>query len=137
MTQWREHRWNDVPAKPPVEIPLRRFPSFANHRGSHWPMTNAKAQQRRILRGVLRNIEPWAKKCADECRKGARVAFLVPASIGSVWFAKHVWGVARVMALRPRMSFDGKNPYPKDMMLCMYGAPPGFELWRWKGVGRA
>jgi phage N-6-adenine-methyltransferase len=36
------------------------------------------------------NIAPWAKKCAEESEHGARILMLVPASIGSNWFAEHV-----------------------------------------------
>jgi phage N-6-adenine-methyltransferase len=78
------------------------------------------------------SIEPWVKKCALEARHGAKIALLVPASVGSEWFTSYVWGRARVLPLRPRPSFDGKNPYPKDVMLCVYGVRKGFEPWRWR-----
>jgi len=84
-------------------------------------------------------IAPWARKCAEvggftqsRCRSvGQRILFLVPASVGSEWFAQYVDGEALVVFLRPRLSFDGKNPYPKDCMLCVFGAQPGYECWRW------
>jgi phage N-6-adenine-methyltransferase len=78
------------------------------------------------------NITPWAMKCAEESRKGASILFLTPASIGSEWFANYVFPFARVLALRPRLSFDGKNPYPKDCILSVYPGGPGLELWKWK-----
>lgn len=86
------------------------------------------------------NIAPWAEKCKLESQQGARIIFLVPASVGAEWFAAHVEGHARVVALRPRLTFEGcKDPYPKDCMLCLYGKVdaqtsfmPGFETWRWK-----
>ncbi len=81
------------------------------------------------------NIAPWAKKCAEESAKGARILFLTPASVGSNWFAEHVYGQAKVLALRPRLSFDGNQPYPKDCILS-YFTPgvenPKFECWKWK-----
>ncbi len=88
------------------------------------------------LRGMLwlnppyKRIGPWAKKCAIESAKGARIAMLVPASVGSNWFADHVFNKA--LLLRPRMSFDGKHSYPKDLLLACYGEPVGLELWKWK-----
>ena len=84
------------------------------------------------------NIKPWAEKCEWEARDGARIALLVPAAVGSVWFSTFVHGRALVLALQPRVSFDGKNPYPKDVMLALYGPRhevpwvPGFDVWRWK-----
>jgi phage N-6-adenine-methyltransferase len=80
------------------------------------------------------DISPWAKKCAStECHYGVSRAifFLVPASVGSNWYADHVHGKALVLALRPRLSFDGKNPFPKDCILACYGAQPEFDLWPW------
>jgi len=79
------------------------------------------------------NIAPWAKKCAAESARGARIAFLVPAAVGSVWYAKHVHNKAYVRPVRPRLSFDGLHGYPKDIMLCLYDGRPGFEPWRWDG----
>lgn len=57
---------------------------------------------------------------------------LVPASVGSRWFAEHVHGWARVLALSGRLSFDGIAPFPKDLILAVYGEPPGFDVWDWR-----
>ena len=94
------------------------------------------------------DISPWAEKCS-ECvqRKGSlgTILLLVPASIGSNWFAKYVHPYAYVYALQGRLSFDGKAPYPKDCMLCVYERvqtklygkvesflEPGFTVWDWR-----
>lgn len=51
-------------------------------------------------------IEPWVQKCAAARR--LRILFLVPASVGSNWWAESVHGPAdRVLLLRPRLEFDG------------------------------
>ncbi|MHB2027550.1 MAG: DNA N-6-adenine-methyltransferase [Acidimicrobiales bacterium] len=53
------------------------------------------------------NILPWARKCS-EARK-LRIFFLVPASVGGVWWQKYVHATAsRVLFLRPRLEFDGQ-----------------------------
>ena len=79
------------------------------------------------------DIAPWAKKCSEiSLWPKQRICMLVPASIGSNWFEKYVYPYARVLALRPRLSFDGKAPFPKDCILAVYGEAPGFEIWRWK-----
>lgn len=79
------------------------------------------------------NIAPWASKCAAEAKQGAKILLLVPASVGSEWFAEHVHPHAGVFALRPRLSFDGLNPFPKDCLLATYNiGVRGFDLWRWK-----
>jgi len=84
------------------------------------------------------NIEPWAKKCHEEALKGARILFLVPASVGSVWYSKHVHGTAtHVFFLSPRVCFDGKGPFPKDIILACYGldssnSTTAYHCWRWK-----
>lgn len=96
------------------------------------------------------NIGPWAAKWLRDSIKGARIIALVPASIGAEWFADHCESSARVVALRPRLAFEGGGhqagcvdetcmgcqTYPKDCMLLLWG--PGFEqdarffTWRWK-----
>jgi len=81
------------------------------------------------------DIAPWARKCAEYTGDG-KILFLVPASVGSEWFARYVWGHALVLAIRPRVTFVGaKDPYPKDLILAVYGEPPGFETWRWDDDG--
>lgn len=84
------------------------------------------------LNPPFNRIEPWAHKCAMEAVKGARILFLTPASVDSEWFAMHVWRKALVLAVRPRLSFDGKQPYPKGVMLSCYGFGVGFDLWKWR-----
>jgi phage N-6-adenine-methyltransferase len=81
------------------------------------------------------DIEPWAKKAREDGERGARVTMLVPAAVGSNWFARHVHHNALVLAIRPRLVFDGVNSYPKDLMLCAWGpwVAPGFDVWRWDG----
>jgi phage N-6-adenine-methyltransferase len=78
-------------------------------------------------------IDPWAAKCAKEsASRCGLILFLTPASVGSEWFANHVEKQALVLALRPRLSFDGKNPYPKDCILSVFGLGiTGFATWRW------
>jgi phage N-6-adenine-methyltransferase len=80
------------------------------------------------------NIAPWAAKCAHEAKLGARILFLVPASVGANWFAEHVFGHSMVLFLSPRLVFDGHTqPYPKDLILAGYGFDAlGFEYWQWR-----
>ena len=91
------------------------------------------------------DIAPWAEKAAasawwEDARAkhgggpagDRRIFFLVPAAVGSNWFAKFVDGKALVLLLNGRISFDGKSPFPKDNILCIYGMRPGYEVWSWK-----
>lgn len=80
------------------------------------------------------SIAPWAAKCAAECARGAEILFLVPASVGANWFWDHVAPHAYVYALSPRLSFDGKNSFPKDLILAHYqpGVSCGYGFSRWK-----
>ena len=97
----------------------------------------------RLGRGLLwlnppfGTITPWAAKCAEEADKGARIALLVPASVDSVWFMKHVHRRAHVAPLIPRLTFVGQSePYPKGLLLAVYGIAPTFEPWRWRPLKR-
>ena len=80
------------------------------------------------------NIERWVQKCAfTTLLNGARIFVLVPASIGTYWFSEFVHQKAMVLGLSPRLTFEGeKDPYPKDLMLCVYGTFRGFDVWNWR-----
>lgn len=82
------------------------------------------------------NIRPWAERMAKITPKlverGELNLLLVPASVGSHWFADHVWDKALVLCMRPRLKFIGHTThFPKDLILCVYGEEPGIELWEW------
>ncbi len=86
-------------------------------------------------------IEPWAKKSYESSllrRRAAgndespRLFLLIPAAVGSNWWSRWVHKKCRVYFLNGRISFDGINGYPKDCAICLYGAPVGYRVWRWK-----
>ena len=84
------------------------------------------------------DIPRWAAKCKASAGKGRRIIMLTPASIGTNWFAEHVHGSALVLGLNPRLTFAGeKAPYPKDLMLSVWGDEVGFNVWRWKHMPRS
>jgi hypothetical protein len=67
-----------------------------------------------------------------------RTLLLTPASVGSKWFAEHVYGHACIVFLRPRIVFlqpDG-SPCPaginRDCMLAAYGWTPGVYCEDWR-----
>lgn len=114
-----------------------------NHKARSF-LTNSFTRDWRKLSGLLwlnppfDKITPWAKKCAEEgAFNGAKILLLVPASVGSNWFRDYVANVAHTVFLNGRISFDGKNPYPKDCMLCLFGfngsqgVPGCFSIWSW------
>lgn len=87
-----------------------------------------------FLNPPFAQIMPWAKKCRTEAELGARILLLVPAAVGSVWFATHVHRHAFVLALVGRITFVGETqPYPKDCVVAAYGWGVGFDTWRWEG----
>lgn len=95
------------------------------------------AHTRAWLNPPFSNIADWAARCAhlagDFSKAGGRIFLLTPASIGTEWFADHVHRRAMVYGLRPRLTFEGTtDPYPKDLMLSVFGVAPGFDTWRWK-----
>lgn len=81
------------------------------------------------------DIGVWTAKCRAEADRGCRIVMLVPASIGSEWFARDVFDHAAIIAIRPRLTFEGcTDPYPKDCMLLLWGmgGKSVMEIWRWK-----
>lgn len=81
------------------------------------------------------NIGAWAKKCHEESRLGAKVLFLVPASVGSNWYRDWVYNKCEVRFLNGRITFEGHDtPYPKDLMLGVYelGRKADQIIWSWQ-----
>lgn len=76
------------------------------------------------------NIAPWAAKCASVRERPGWLLMLTPASIGTNWFEQHVYGKAYVLGVS-RMTFVGETaPYPKDLMLTLWGyGVSGFGTW--------
>ena len=82
----------------------------------------------------FKDISPWAEKCGEEAAQGAHVLLLTPAQVGANWYRDHIAGLADVFFLNGRLSFDGKNPFPKDCMLSYYypEASGTQYVWDWK-----
>jgi hypothetical protein len=109
------------------------------------------------LNPPFKKIKPWVKKCSEgtsiydaegnELNKGTRILSLLPAAVGSEWFAKYVEGKAAVYFLRPRIAFvDPRTGEPfinpktgkpvginRDCMLVDWAGPNMMTSWRWKG----
>lgn len=80
-------------------------------------------------------IGDWAYKCFKESCRGAYIALLVPASVGSNWYRDFVHRRASVFFLNKRIQFVGAtDPYPKDLMLVLYrgdGNCGNPQVWNW------
>lgn len=84
------------------------------------------------LNPEFNNISQWALRCWYASMEQARIIMLVPASVGSNWFRDYVYRKCRVIFLNGRITFLGHTiQFPKDLMLCCYGFPKGFEIWKW------
>jgi phage N-6-adenine-methyltransferase len=83
------------------------------------------------------DIGSWVKKCKNTSKiinKLFNIFVLVPASVSTNWFADHVFDVADVYFVRPRITFVGaKHPYPRDLMLLRYWHEGGqlFSCYKW------
>jgi phage N-6-adenine-methyltransferase len=80
------------------------------------------------------NIRPWVSKLDTECRELPRWTLcLVPASMGSHWWADHVLGKCVALGVT-RMTFVGSTaPYLKDLALLCYGfGVSGHGFWDWR-----
>ncbi len=106
---------------------------------------NSLKQDWRKLKGTLwlnppfNDIAPWARKCAQSVTQHNCILLLTPASVGSNWFHEYVINKANVLALNPRLSFDSRNAYPKDLILSVFIEVPdqGFKVWKWKQTSQA
>jgi len=77
---------------------------------------------------------PWVARAARAAAGGWRGIVLAPAEVSTDWFADWVWPYARVVPIRPRLTFVGEiDPFMKGLMLLLYGFNQlGVELWKWK-----
>ena len=77
-------------------------------------------------------IAPW--QCLPGLKWLNQILLLIPASVGSNYWADFVDGTAIVNFLRPRVQFAGADgPFPKDIALCGYGLGiAGYTCWKWK-----
>lgn len=103
-----------------------------------WAMLPQSTGKTLWLNPPFGKIRPFVKKASEQAASlpGSSVVMLVPASVGSNWFADHVHRRALVLALRPRLTFVGeRDPYPKDLCLLIYGrwVVPAFDTWKWNG----
>lgn len=81
------------------------------------------------------DIEPWVKKAAEESLNGARIAMLVPASVGANWWRDYVERESYQLFLNGRIKFVGaKDFYPKDCALLLYTPfiRSGSAVWNWR-----
>jgi phage N-6-adenine-methyltransferase len=156
MPAQKRHRSNQIVGTPPefIEAVERRFGALAVDLAAL--PENAKApayitpEQNALtvpwaatypgafawLNPEFADLDPWVAKCRAETSpyNGFRIALLTPASVGTNWFADHIHGKAKVLALSPRLTFVGQSePYPKDCILSLFGFNrTGFDLWRWR-----
>lgn len=87
------------------------------------------------------DLRAWVGAAKDQhYRWGSNIVVLVPASVGSNWWASEVHRHCMVRFVRPRLTFDGcEDPYPKDCaLLCYgYGHAIGYQLWNWQTGARS
>lgn len=81
------------------------------------------------------DIRPWVEKAHDESLKGAKIAILIPASVGANWWADYVEKSCYQLFLNGRITFQGcTTPYPKDCALLLYTPfiRSGNAVWDWR-----
>lgn len=79
------------------------------------------------------DIPKWSDRCRSEGLLGANITLLTPMTTAN-WFRDNIAGSADGYALSGRLSFDGKNVFPKDCLVSRYGddARGDFYLWDWQ-----
>lgn len=136
----------DLAASEDNAIADLHFDEAADSLSQDWAplVRDLEARQWLWLNPPYAKIGAWAAKCAAassrlcapnvELRLDRGIAFLVPASVGSKWWAECVHDRAHSIFLRPRLSFDGIGPFPKDLALVIYTTAGlgKYSLWNWK-----
>ena len=87
-------------------------------------------------------MAPWADKCVEEARKGARFVMLCQASVDSNWFWK-IFPHCAVYALSPRIRFcntrgvQSRTGFPKPLILCAFNlVGSGVNEWEVGHIAR-
>jgi DNA (cytosine-5)-methyltransferase 1 len=88
-----------------------------------------------FLNPPFSDIEPWVKKAWES--RPAKIAILIPASVGSNWWRDWVHLKCQVLFLNGRLAFIPDQPhalYPKDCALLLYSQnhEVGYRIWTWK-----
>lgn len=86
-----------------------------------------------FLNPPFADIRPWAEKCESVRNLPRWTLMLVPASMGSRWWADHVLDKCQADGIT-RITFVGETiGYPKDLALLAYGfGVKGHGFWPWK-----
>lgn len=122
--------------------------------GYCYPDVDALAQDWTELVGLTvfcnppwRRAGAFARKCAELADAGGRVLFNAQFAPDTRWYAEHVHGRARVLALVPRVPYLNPDGTPafvdstgkalgvnRPVMLAVYGREiiPGMAPWVWK-----
>lgn len=85
------------------------------------------------------SLAPWMTYALEQRARGHQFAVLVPAAVGSNWWATSVHGRVPVLFLNGRVTFIGAaGPYPKDCALLLYHRRlrPTYQTWRWRDEAR-
>lgn len=83
------------------------------------------------------HIRPWVKKAYESSQQCAKIAVLVPASVGSNWWRDWVHHKAYVLFLNGRLAFIPEKPnwlYPKDLAVLLYRPEwlADYDVWPWR-----
>lgn len=108
-----------------------------------WAPLSSKFRQPDGRPGVLwlncefGDIAPWVERCGIEGVHGANIVSILPAMVGANWARDFVFPHADVYFLNGRVSFDGKNVFPKDCMIAHYHSEVRktgslVAIWDWR-----
>lgn len=86
-----------------------------------------------FLNPPFAEIRPWAAKLESVRCLPRWTLMLVPASMGSKWWADHILGKCQADGI-PRLAFAGADGlYPKDLaLLCAGFGVAGAGYWDWR-----
>jgi phage N-6-adenine-methyltransferase len=95
-----------------------------------WTLTGVRVA---FLNPPFADIRPWAAKLESVRHIPRWTIMLVPASMGSAWWADHILGKCQADGI-PRMEFVGADGlYPKDLaVLCAGFSVAGSGYWDWR-----
>lgn len=126
---WEKKTRNDDPKAYAKDAFAHSWASLSRTFGNEHP----SGQAHLWLNCEFNDVTTWSARCLSESREGARITLLTPFTTAN-WFRDNIAGKADAYPLSGRLSFDGKNVFPKDCMISHYSPDSrgDFFLWDWQ-----
>lgn len=123
---YEKKTWNDDPEAYGKDAFAHSWADLSKKFGNEHPSGRGLL----YLNCEFNDITPWAKRFFEEMQKGANGLLLTPMTTAN-WFRDYMAGKGDCYPLSGRLSFDGKNVFPKDCLITHYSPDCRGDMFLW------